>query len=216
MAGSIRTEEADYLAPADLVVDVGSAAGEFGTLVNHLGTDGAHFGIFVVDTGGPPRAMVGLVTSAWSHQTRDGTRLDDAAGRELPLGQRQAPWAASYAPWLVRAPPPEPELTIELEPLDREGGDEGLRAWCFTTRAERPIARVELRLRDGEGAVVARRVVNVPAGERSFELPTPRAMTYYRPEVKIGVLERRAGDMVDTLHIYFGSAAASGDLPADE
>lgn len=63
--------------------------------VAYLGADGPRLGVFVVDAGGEPRAMVGPVAKGYEvHAPVDG-RLDDAAARTSP--DRKAPWRDSFA-----------------------------------------------------------------------------------------------------------------------
>ena len=62
--------------------------------VRHLGIEKAALGVFVVDTGGGPRAMVGPVAKTYEIATPIEGRLDDEHAREA--AGKQAPWLASY------------------------------------------------------------------------------------------------------------------------
>jgi hypothetical protein len=64
--------------------------------VRYLGVSKAATGVFVVDTGGEPRLMVGPVTRAFEAVTPIATRLDDKAAQQLPPAGRLSPWSASY------------------------------------------------------------------------------------------------------------------------
>ena len=73
--------------------------------IHYLGAKGPQLGVFVVDTGGPPRLMVGPVARAFEfHGPLDARLTDDAAASVPGL----APWAASY----TVAAPPAPGLTV--------------------------------------------------------------------------------------------------------
>jgi hypothetical protein len=73
-------------------------------------------GVFVVDTGGAPRAMVGPVTRPYEAVTPIDARLDDARARALAPASRAAPWTASY---LAKAPP-APSIAAQLFACDGE------------------------------------------------------------------------------------------------
>lgn len=71
--------------------------------VRYVGVEKAALGVFVVDVGGEPRAMVGPVVKPYEVTTPIAARLDDERARTAP-GKR-APWTASYlAP--EKEPPP--------------------------------------------------------------------------------------------------------------
>ena len=71
--------------------------------VRHLGIEKAALGVFVVDVGGAPRAMVGPVAKPYEVATTIGDRLDDEAALVAP--GKSAAWVATYlAP--TRAEPP--------------------------------------------------------------------------------------------------------------
>ncbi|MDI1479869.1 DUF3160 domain-containing protein [Polyangium sp. y55x31] len=89
---------------ADLVAD-------YFTLTNanqiaYLGADGPRLGVFVVDTGGEPRAMVGPVARGYEIHAPIEKRLDDEAAR-THLDKR-APWRESFA----TAPVPDPSIGL--------------------------------------------------------------------------------------------------------
>jgi hypothetical protein len=86
--------------------------------VHYLGAKGPRLGVFVVDTGGAPRLMVGPVARAYQHTGPLDHRLDDAASANVA---GTAPWAASY----TAAAPAEPAVTLELSvPRPVRKGDE--------------------------------------------------------------------------------------------
>lgn len=71
--------------------------------VAHVGVEGVRLGVFVVDTGGEPRAMVGPVAKAYeAHVPISEGRLTDRTAR-AHAGKR-APWLG----YVAKAPPPLP------------------------------------------------------------------------------------------------------------
>ena len=62
--------------------------------VRHLGIDKAALGVFVVDVGGEPRAMVGPVAKAYEIATPIDGRLNDESARAA--AGKVAPWTRSY------------------------------------------------------------------------------------------------------------------------
>jgi hypothetical protein len=102
----------DGLKGADLIADfyTSSNAG-----ISYLGTTAPRIGVFVVDAGGAPRAVVGPVARAYeAHGPIDG-RLNDETAQKLPDKQRLDPWARSYT---IAGPPP-PDLSVSY---GEEGG----------------------------------------------------------------------------------------------
>lgn len=76
--------------------------------VAYLGADGPRLGIYIVDTNGEPRAMVGPVAAGFEAHAPIAGRLDDAKVFDATT-EKKAPWRASYA-----APErPDPPLGLE-------------------------------------------------------------------------------------------------------
>ncbi len=105
-----RRREADGLAGADYIASFFT-----GESIAYLGATAPRLGVFVIDTGGPPRLVVGPVARAYEYQGPVARRLDDAAGAALPEAARVSPWAASY----TVAAPPAPRLHVSWS----TGGD---------------------------------------------------------------------------------------------
>lgn len=75
--------------------------------VAYLGADGPRLGVFVVDTAGQPRAMVGPVARGYEVHAPITGRLDDASARKNP--DRRAAWREGFA-----APePPAPAFEVQ-------------------------------------------------------------------------------------------------------
>lgn len=92
-------KSADAIANSELIADCFTSGNG---LVSYFGASAPLLGIFIVDTGGPPRAMVGPVAHAYDHQDNRVPRLDDKAAALLSTADRHAPWMANYS---VAAPP---------------------------------------------------------------------------------------------------------------
>ena len=60
----------------------------------YLGVSSAHLGLFVVDTGGGPRLMVGPVPRVYEAHEKLARRLTSASARKRRL--QAAPWERSY------------------------------------------------------------------------------------------------------------------------
>ncbi len=86
--------------------------------IHYVGAKGPRLGVFVVDTGGPPRLMVGPVARAYQHTGALDHRLDDAGAASVAGA---SPWAASY----TATAPAEPTIAVELSiPRPTRPGDE--------------------------------------------------------------------------------------------
>ncbi len=139
-------------------------------LIHYLGAKGPELGVFVVDTGGGPRMMVGPVphgfelTGPLAHRYTD----DDAmtvAGRE--------PWAASY----TIAAPPQPALAATLEPMrEPEGARRSFEAKpgppaVLTLDADADIGDATVEVFDHHFVTAGRVRVHVGAGKTEVALP---------------------------------------------
>jgi hypothetical protein len=153
-----RRRKDEGLARADFIASYFT-----GDQISYVGATAPRLAVFVVDTGGPPRVVVGPVARAYEHRGPQARRLDDAAGAALPETARLAPWAKSYT-----APSPAaPAFSIEywgdgkaklttktmlgplsLEPLDHHRAPNGPKV----TRTIKPgTTEIPLRARnDGE------------------------------------------------------------------
>jgi hypothetical protein len=72
--------------------------------VKYVGVEKAALGVFVVDVGGEPRAMVGPVVVPYETSTKIEARLDDEAARKTKEG-KVAPWTSSYLAKEAPSPP---------------------------------------------------------------------------------------------------------------
>lgn len=85
------TRESDFIADYFTLTNIGKVA--------YLGTDGPRLGVFIVDTGGGPRAMVGPVARGYEIKAPITSRLDDAEARIVQT--KESLFRASFAakPW---------------------------------------------------------------------------------------------------------------------
>lgn len=121
--------------------------------VKYLGADGPRLGIFVVDVGGGPRAMVGPVATGYEAETGIDRRLDDE--RALTHAVKASPWRTSFA--VAKPVPPPIGLVGRFIECVGDGGPVERR---IALRAERRIGKVSVTLLDhhadplGSGATV--------------------------------------------------------------
>jgi hypothetical protein len=139
--------------------------------VSYAGVSETQMGIFVVDTGGKPRAVAGPVASAFMATGSTEKRLTDSdfTGAEL-----LRPWTASYT---VPAPPAQPVA------LDYPTGENA----PMTLHVQAPLPLVVVELLDHH-----RRRLAV------FEIKQPKARTEIRTPLtagdKVGAIHLQAGD----------------------
>jgi Protein of unknown function (DUF3160) len=79
---------------ADFVADY-FTSGETGR-VAHVGVRNVMMGVFVVDTGGGPRVVVGPVADAYGYTGNPGQRLTDAEARKLDTSATDRRWSRGY------------------------------------------------------------------------------------------------------------------------
>ncbi|HQP36411.1 MAG TPA: DUF3160 domain-containing protein [Polyangiaceae bacterium] len=108
--------------------------------VQYLGAEGPRLGVFVVDTGGEPRAMVGPVAKGFETTTAIARRLDDASS--VAHQGKNAAWRASYSAPVVA----EPALGLQgdIVSCERDGKHE----WRAAIRSDRPLRGISLTLLD--------------------------------------------------------------------
>lgn len=119
--------------------------------VVYAGAGEPRLGLFVVDTGGPPRVMVGPVARGFEHVAPLAKRLtDEDAGK---LGKVREPWAASYTAPALPAPP--------LAILSLSGSE---RDRTFAVRSTRALGAVTLELLGHHREVIGRATAQIGAG----------------------------------------------------
>lgn len=135
--------------------------------VAYAGAGEPQLGFFVVDTGGPPRLMVGPVARAFSATGPTSARFSDAdvSGPRVP---KSAPWADSY----TVAAPAIPPLTVEQQGRD------------FVVRSTRPLGPVTLTAMDHHRRPL--RSVTLPVAEKDVTFRFPGGKPIEAVRVQIG------------------------------
>lgn len=151
-------DRTDAIAHPELIADFfTSTAG-----VGYLGVTPPQLGLFVVDTGGGPRVVVGPVAHAYEHQGGSGRRLDDDAARALPAAAVQAPWTQSY----TAAAPPAPFLILQFG-TDSKGASE------LAVTTQQPLGIAVFELLDHHRAPLVRFSRRLGQGKTSFRINWP-------------------------------------------
>jgi hypothetical protein len=149
-----------------------------GGKVKYIGADGPRLGIFVVDVGGVPRAMVGPVATGYEAETGIDHRLDDE--NALKHTGKTSPWRASFAV----STPMEPQIGLVGRFIDCtvDGGPVEHR---IAMRAPRHVGKVSVTLLDhhadplGAGATLD---VDTAWKTAAFSLPKSFANTSFGVE----------------------------------
>ncbi len=145
--------------------------------IRYLGAKGPRLGVFVIDTGGASRVMVGPVATGFQHTGPLDTRLTDDEATGIA---GDAPWAASY----TAAAPVAPRLTLEFHRADKAGAARRGRgrgrgaapdaAPPDTVRIEAPEAIGELELELLDHHFVAMRTMKVTVGAGRTDVRAPQ------------------------------------------
>lgn len=125
--------------------------------VAYLGGGDPGMGVFVVDTGGKPRVLVGPVAQAYQHVGPLARRLTDQGAGALSAQDRAAPWAASYTP------PPPPEPTGLSVFYDLQGP--------VQVTSARALGPITIELLDHHREVLLRLKANIRAGQNAIRVP---------------------------------------------
>jgi hypothetical protein len=162
--------------------------------VAYIGASEPRFGVFVVDTNGAPRVMVGPVARGYERTEPLAKRLDDNAARALAIPEPA--WERSYTAPAVPAPP----IAIHYQ----EKG----RTLLVTAQSERHLGPVLIELLDHHGAPFAKKTLDVgsTATEVRFELPAARGFTGGSP---VEGIHLQVGDF----HHVEGASAYHGLQP---
>lgn len=140
--------EADGMRGASYIADYFTSV-EDG--ISYAGATAPRMGIFVVDTGGAPRAFVGPVARAFETHTPLATRLTD----DSPLPSIEDPWAASYT---IAAHGTRPQLALRYDP---ETGD-------VIVKSAGALGPATIKLLDHHRVPLATRTQAIAGGETVF------------------------------------------------
>jgi hypothetical protein len=156
-------EREDAISHADLVADYFTSSSTGGAA--YVGVRAPALGVFVVDTGGAPRAMIGPVARAYEYASTTTPRLDDAAAAALPESAREAAWTASYSV----AGPPEPSFVAWAD--WNEQGVFGVKL-----NAAEPLGTVTVQVLDHHRVASAPSVARtIGKGKTFVAVPVPKA-----------------------------------------
>ena len=121
--------------------------------ISYVGASAPRLGVFVVDTGGPPRAFVGPVARGYEHHTALTARLtDDDAARLTAVDD---PWAASYT---IAAPAARPALAVRYDSGTAD----------VLVKAGRALGAATIKLLDHHRVPLATRKQAIGEGETVF------------------------------------------------
>ena len=178
-----RSEEA--LAPSAFVADYHTSA--FNREVVYAGADAPRLGVFVIDTGGAPRVVVGPVANGYELIGSLDKRFNDETAKDAP--GKASPWAASY----TAAPAKDCGIAASLTGPDEEHPK---RALAVALRADEGLGDVVIELLDHHGNVVASTTRRVAKSEKPVSIAFAGARNVQGLRVKIG---ERAYESFDSL-----------------
>jgi hypothetical protein len=143
--------------------------------VAYLGAEGPRLGVFVVDTNGEPRAMVGPVAKGFEAFAPISGRLNDSQVFE-PTVEKKAPWRASYA---VDRPDPALGLETHIVRCEKKG------EWRVALRSARPAGSTSVTLLDHHGDALTKKATMDAKSTwsvASFDMPADLATSEWGVE----------------------------------
>jgi hypothetical protein len=157
-----RRRQEEALKDAAFITDIFTAGD--GSGIAYLGARPPTLGIFVIDTGGPPRLAVGPVATAYQARGAMAPRLSDSTADQA---RAERPWAKSYS----AAPPVEPSLSVDghvCEPGEIDKGQPPAGSVTLTARAR--VGPVTVELIDHHYARVAGQTRDIGPGTTRLQL----------------------------------------------
>ncbi|HMZ38542.1 MAG TPA: DUF3160 domain-containing protein, partial [Leptospiraceae bacterium] len=145
----------DALRSPALIADFYTSVNE--QKVAYAGVSGARLGVFLVETGGERRVVVGPVAVAFSTSGGLDKRYTDD---DVPSVSRYAPWSGSY----TVAAPPVPPLSVDYT-VDSDSS--------FHVMLQTDIPELTIELLDHNRRPIASRVFKHPPRDLSFKIPVP-------------------------------------------
>lgn len=190
--------------------------------VAYAGVAGVRLGIFVVDTAGAPRALIGPVARAFEYVGPLDRRLTDAEGMQLPEAQRASPWATSY----TLAAPTEPPLTY-IATVQGSADDKRTQEVTLAVFSTRALGPVTIELLDHHRLPLGRVTHPVGVTKTKFYFPArpiPKGSEHFGYEgvhVHVGAFDAWDLDVLPDpqagaprVAIVTGSGRAYGGMPA--
>jgi hypothetical protein len=161
-------------------------------VIAYVGATAPRLGIFVIDTGGAPRAFVGPVARAYEVHGPLGPRYDDEAARTLT--DRDEPWAAAYT---IAAPPTPSSLELHYDAQARQ----------LVLTSDRALGRATIKALNHHRVAVETLRAIVKAGETRIAVKNKR----------IGGVFVRLGDFRDfVVADAYGEIKAQWGMPPPE
>ena len=148
------------LGPATLIADTFTSS--YDNTILYVGTHEPQMGMFVVDTGGPRRVVVGPVAQSFSHVGPLAKRLADADVRSN-LGT--APWAKTYR---IEENAPPPLLVVQRDLGD---GDKPTSHATFDVKSTRTLGPVTIEALDHHRRPYASQTLAVGTKVTTFRVP---------------------------------------------
>lgn len=168
----------------------------------YAGATNPRLGIFVVDTGGQPRAVVGPVARGFQHTAPLTKRLSDKD--VTTLASRYEPWAASYT---VPKPAEPPIAIFSFYEDDEDAAGPGR---SFAVRAARPLGSVTVELLGHHRDVLGKAVVQVGTSFTRVRVPLPKSDqdSPERFRLRVGEATVEASTNYDNVNEGFGGVPA--------
>ena len=124
-------------------------------VIAYVGATAPRMGVFVVDTGGAPRAFVGPVARAYEVHGPVGARYTDESAKTLT--RRDAPWSASYT---VAAPPVPSSLQLRYDTEKKQ----------LVLTSDRPLGAATIKVLDHHRVAIETARTSVKKGETRLGL----------------------------------------------
>jgi len=148
----------------------------------YLGTGEPRIGVFVIDTGGPPRVAVGPIAHAYESQalTSEG-RLALDRDDDKPMPPQLEPWTAGY----LISGGPKPKLTITENWSDD--------TWMFDVEALAAVGPVTLVLLDHHRVPITSQTKIIGSGKSQFRFTRGMFDKVEMVQLKYGTFSAFAG-----------------------
>ncbi|MBL8020803.1 MAG: DUF3160 domain-containing protein [Leptospirales bacterium] len=146
----------EALTEASLIADYFTSGME--GKVAYAGVASPRLGVFMIDVGGKPRAVVGPVARGFETQSSTEKRLTDA---DVDAATKEDPWAQSYT---IQAPP-VPAFRLSFQTLDQ-----GLLEIVAPS-----LKNITIEFLDHHRKVIESRTFALEKGKVSFEMPMKKA-----------------------------------------
>ncbi|MBS2017243.1 MAG: DUF3160 domain-containing protein [Deltaproteobacteria bacterium] len=192
------------LGPATIIADTFTSSHDGKIL--YVGTHEPQMGLFVVDTGGPRRVMVGPVADAFAHVGPLDKRLTDA---DAPKTKGTAPWGKTYR---LDEPPAPPLLVLQKDMADPDRANPEKAESStpppasFEVKSTRALGAVTIEALDHHRRVYASQTLAVGTKATRFRLPSTA------PKKK-GAPDDAAPDGMEAIRVRAAGAILEIDLP---